>query len=198
MDPDEEAFFDTSCLNDNETQQNQFVEWLRSTIDLAPLNGQEVKITHLCRLLPGSHIAVRGYDNVYWHHGIYVGEENDEMMFIHMTGDKNPNAASISKCSSKVFLNKVENVVVVKYDNDSDIKRVVTIQLATMLLDNFERYPRLYNLRNFNCEHFATIVRTGKQRYVAVVKEMLSSMRIASCKPSHKNDCLLFAELLFS
>ena len=62
-------------------------------------------------------------------------------------------------------------VAVVMYEDDDNGRRRATVKAAQGMLDMFGRKPEpMYDIRGFNCEHFAVLCRHGFSRYDNVVK----------------------------
>lgn len=111
-------------------------------------------------VFPGSQIAYRTdipfLDDFIWHHAIYDGNER----VIHMTTE------GIRVISVQSFMKDAkQQCVLVQYENDNEETRQSTRIIAHYFLNTMGSQRGLYRIASFNCEHFATVCRTGKWRY---------------------------------
>jgi hypothetical protein len=91
------------------------------SLDLSSLT--ENKLVHLSKvngaLQPGDHIAVPLLQsceeaNRPWHHGIYIGEEDDDYWVIHMNGhDKE--LVTMNRDSLEVFCGQATHIAIIQY-----------------------------------------------------------------------------------
>lgn len=127
-------------------------------------------------LEPGDHIYVHRKCGIYTHHGIYIGDE-DENEVIHFSGleKKEKSTASVESCSLKTFLDG-SKLRLVAYNapcwhrfikkrgschcNESRPASEV-IQTAYFYLNNPEEWGA-YSLFKNNCEHFAIYCKTER------------------------------------
>jgi len=131
-------------------------------LNLEPLHvSYIVPVNFYRQVLPGSHIAYKTETKVLgeniWHHAIYDEDEK----IIHMV----ESGEGICITSVEKFMKDAkQQCVIVEYENDNDDMRKSTRIVANYLLKSLGS-TALYQIVNFNCEHFATICRTGKWRY---------------------------------
>jgi len=130
-------------------------------LNLEPVNAVPIEpVDFYKNIFPGSQIAYRTdipcLDDFIWHHAIYDGNER----VIHMTIE------GISVISVKSFMRDAkQQCVLVEYENDNDEIRHSTRMVANYYLNAIGSQQGLYSIGCFNCEHFATVCRTGKWRY---------------------------------
>lgn len=154
-------------LNTNQTQL------LSHFIDLASSKADIIKASKWGRFLyPGAHCAVpfsKEMNVVAWHHAIYVGNE-----FVIEMVDNDVGIGDIQRRSVHDFFddNNVTfpsyktSFAIIQYDGDSPELRNLTVQGAELWLHSQDMTTKQYNLLGNNCEHFATLMRTGNARYV--------------------------------
>ena len=140
-------------------------------LDLSPERKVLVDSTAVTRKAkPGDHIAIpfggSWVEGVYcglWHHGIYVGfNDDDEPVAIDMSG-RTDEEANIREVTLNKFRGDESTFVIVTYENDTDAKREASLKKARLALDTFKDHPAdLYDRIGSNCEHFATCCRNGR------------------------------------
>ena len=153
----------------------------RLGIDLSPTNKRLVEPTEFYdEVAVGSHIARPSHKSLLgpWHHGIFVGNKT----VIHMFGET-VREACIQLCSVSEFVKGCNKIAVVLYDDDDDVHRKATVHVAYMLAEDADG-PRIminqmYNIGNFNCEHFAVLCRTGLGRYDLGVQSIFNMLHDA-------------------
>ena len=129
-------------------------------LDLSPTARVLVPVLHFLRdVQAGSHIAVQIREGGPWHHGVYAGDD----AVIHLFGDDKGDA-HVQQCSVLDFIKGKSIVAVVTYEGDSDEKLKASVQAAKMLMLKLPQ-RNLYDVRTFNCEHFAVLCRSGLERY---------------------------------
>lgn len=160
--------------------KSKFQKRLEECIDLTPAKCTIIDFTEGQVPEIGSHIARRS-GSVYWHHGIYIGDEDGKRKVIHMTG-LDVAHAKIEKTTLKVFLDGRNELVVVEYDNDTPAKRDDTIKMAKLLRKEFRTVDGLYNILECNCEHFACFCRTGQLRYVDDILKNVKNIKSSNTK----------------
>lgn len=93
--------------------------------------------------------------NVY-HHAIAIEQD----VIIHFTGtDENAKGHAHTQIEATSFA-QLKHPILVKYDNDSLSARWATRNRAIFMLA-YKQFTKSYNLITNNCEHFATLCRTG-------------------------------------
>ena len=115
------------------------------SLDLSPIT--EKKLVHLSKingaLQPGDHIAVPILQsceeaNRPWHHGIYIGEEDDDYWVIHMNGHDKASAIICRDSLDKSFAGK--QVISLSYNTRIDTEVILRLKqhrvLSILLLVN--------------------------------------------------------------
>lgn len=132
-----------------------------------------VTIPGTANLHAGTHVAVRRFETsgflnrvregIYWHHGIYVG--NDQVIeFAGDDGDVTLDGTCIKSCTWTQFCTAQVDVVEIQYSDDSDACRASTVAVAQEALRRADvgGTDWTYNVWDENCESFATFCRTGR------------------------------------
>lgn len=153
-------------------------------VDLSPTNKILVDPTDFYEeVAVGSHIARPCQESHLgpWHHGIFVGNKR----VIHMSGDTVEDAL-IQQCSVRDFFQGHNATAVVLYAGDDDAHREATVLAATKLAADAAG-PRIlinhmFDILDFNCEHFAVLCRTGLDgdRYDSSLETIACMLRGAS------------------
>lgn len=152
----------------------------KNSLNLTPSNGKVITIEDLLlSVAPGNHIAVKC--GLIWHHGIFVG--NNE--FIHMCGE-NESTAKIQKTNLQEFRGVSQDLVVIEYFQDTPQMRSLTVEIAQYLLDHDNNQPGIFNIVTRNCEMFATLCRTGNERYNLDIKQICNSIIFSIQKTNWK------------
>ena len=130
---------------------------------LAPKMAVEVDMTNIVGgLEAGDHIAVVKDHEEHWHHGIYIGRDNDMPMVMDFGGETKE-AAKINKRPLRNFIAGAEVMAKVQYDGDTTIRRLMVIFMA---MATPEIWPKgrggMYNAAFNNCECFATFCWSGE------------------------------------
>lgn len=129
--------------------------------DLKPTQGVECSFTKLFESLePGLHLAVNGYLNADWHHGIYVGKERDEHVIVDMWGRDKP-SARIQKRSLDDFLKGAVRICIVQYNSADlvELRAAAVVRALMAILPGAA--PPLYDIFANDCECFAFWCCTG-------------------------------------
>jgi hypothetical protein len=139
------------------------------------------KLSHAVKraeLKPGDHIYVYGVFGIYSHHGIYIGEE--EMQVVHFSFPPNRSqswnkqSAYVHSCTLDDFqgwrtlrlsaYNSTQKANRWKRKGSCHVRSPdpshVVIARAKHYCENPQEYPE-YDLRKNNCEHFATFCKTN-------------------------------------
>lgn len=114
-------------------------------------------------LEPGEHICVPRLNGMYYHHGIYAGDNK----VLHVTGDRGASClSSIALCDSEI---KVESMDTFIYYNDMSYC-VVSKPSKKFTQEELEKFvgKHEYNLLENNCEHFCTSVNSGKRESIQI------------------------------
>ena len=125
-------------------------------------------------LKPGDHIYAYGFGFAYSHHGIYLGEDDNEV--IHFSQTQVQSRCSITSCTLEEFCKGSQlrlvayNVSVAEmlvkrrgtcHTEKSDTTEKV-LDRARYYLNHPNEWPQ-YDLISNNCEHFAFYCKTGKR-----------------------------------
>ena len=129
-----------------------------------------------CDLKPGDHIYVYRMLGLYQHHGIYIGEEDTEV--IHFSGelDKGKVHAKITVTTLEEFLDGGElrlvayglskSLACVKVGGSSQSKASRPAKEVISLAKYYAQNPqdwKPYDLIKNNCERFAIFCKTGEK-----------------------------------
>lgn len=110
--------------------------------DRRPTHGVDCSFTKLFESLePGLHLAVNGYLNAYWHHGIYVGKRKRTVklhVIVDMWG-RDKSSARIQKRSLDDFL-RVQSVFAL-FNTTQRILSSSELEQSSELLWPFFREP---------------------------------------------------------
>jgi len=110
----------------------------------------------LLNLKRGDHVAIKNEQDLYWHHGIYVGTNSEDIaIFIDMRG------AIITIRPYNEFFDIKGRQVVMIYDGDNDEALEKTANIAIKIAELNISEP-IYDLLKGNYESFAAFCRTGK------------------------------------
>ena len=157
-------------------QEQEFKEWLKENaslpLDLSPKNGKRYRAEEFYKVVKiGDHVAIPFYlENILsrqieiaYHHGIYVKEG----IFIDNNKDRE---SSIQETSMEDFFElndtHLHEFYIVHYEMDCDLIRQHAIEYAYYRLQRPDNTSELYHFFSFNCEGFATMCWTGKNRSV--------------------------------
>ena len=83
----------------------------------------------------------------------------------------NNEEARVQTCSVNDFTTGTNFIALVLYEDDSHMSRQASV-LAALFLQDTIKVRDLYEIAGFNCEHFASLCRTGLTRYVTGTKTL--------------------------
>jgi hypothetical protein len=111
-----------------------------------------------------------------WHHGIYVGYQAYEGQKVPMVVDVwglNKEQATISLRPYSLFVHGASGFAKAKYPEADAVNLDVSLALAMFSVKWAEKNKFVYNLKDNNCEHWATMCRC--LRWVHVIHDALQA-----------------------
>lgn len=164
-------------LKDLEEENEQFEEDMKSAFAMRGFHNNlfedsVIESWEFKRPVLGDHIRVERYNGLYYHHGIYIGN-NKVIHFAPTSGGEiiNWSEAQVIETSLDEFLKGGE--VEVRQYTDAELTELYSPKEIVQNANHCLGYTN-YNLIFNNCEHFANSCTTGKHRSPQV-DELFSS-----------------------
>jgi hypothetical protein len=106
----------------------------------------------------------------YYHHGVYLGQCN----VVHFAGQNRDDAKPRKSDIFQFWKGAVDGKLCrVQYNDPSVLYSTeVTLALANQVLTRPEKWPG-FQLANYNCESFATWLKTGENRSAQLIKAIV-------------------------
>ena len=126
------------------------------------VKGDQIAVKRLCTKLdsPLKHACAAVVGKYYWHHGVYL--DNGEV--IHFYAVEGKADAKIFKCDINNFPSGCDNKIYRVEHQDTAVLSVdQTLKKARVVWANRTNW-RKYDLARYNCETFATWLKTGIER----------------------------------
>lgn len=125
----------------------------------------------------GDHVVVRSVTNekkdVAWHHGIYVGGDNDNLIHMHPVGN-------ISKVPFDKFMgnilsegSRIDAAGIIEYRDDSDTHRLRSAFIAELATQDPAMQSLVYEGASRTCCCFATWCRSGRCDMIPLLQQIL-------------------------
>ena len=149
-------------------RREKFEQMFGLMIVLTPRNGKEMDRSDIGFIPIGSHLAVKCDAPILFHHGIYVGIQEEKHRVIHFAGDTKDDAV-ITKGTIPDFLGNSNTFFLIGYEGDTTTAQELTVAVAEFLHENLH-FEGIYDVFSCNCETFAIFCRTGEMRSFAAIE----------------------------